>query len=664
MKIATYTRISTDEKTQPYSLEAQAVRLDSYAKSQDDWQIVRRFTDQASGAILERPGLERALSEAEAGRFDLLLVYRVDRLSRSVRGLAQILERLDAAEVLFRSATEPFDTASSAGRMMVQMLGVFAEFERATIVERTVAGMERKAERGEWVGGNIPFGYRLDADRRFLVPEPSEASVVPQIFHRYAERLEGSSALAKWLTERGYRTRQDKPFNVPAVLAILRNRTYLGEISFRGTHHPAPHEPLVEEALFERAQEVLREPHRGQVAASDPTSPNTCSPAWSSAPAAASSTSARRRTATAGATATTCASPASATERKCVKPTDCRPMSWRRRSSNSSSPCSNASRWCARRSPKLSRRSTPSSRSGWLSWSGSTAICAAPASRSTATSAPSRRARCPSRPARPRIGELTERLRGLQARREELSAEEPDEREPLSDEDLALLQAEVREVIEGGDPPTRKALLQSMVEEIRVVKPRGDLPVFLFAGGSTTVRISTPGWIRTSDPRLRRPSLCPLSYGGGSVKDYGPDDARAGCELRRIGLDAERRSGRHRASLPARRGGRADAADPGDERDPPDLGTALPLAAGAELRVHRLRQPRNGPLGTGRAAVHDRRPRRRHGPPARRARDRARPRRRDLDGRDGRSGACARPPGADPHPDPGGDLLRRARGRR
>lgn len=189
---------------------------------------MRRFSDQASGAILERPGLERALREAEAGRFDLLLVYRVDRFSRSVRGLAQILERLDEAGVLFRSATEPFDTSSSSGRMMVQLLGVFAEFERATIVERTIAGMERKAARGEWTGGSVPFGYRLDAERHFLVPEPTEAPIIPQIFRRYSERLEGSSALAKWLTERGLRTRNGKPFNVPAVLSILRNRAYVG----------------------------------------------------------------------------------------------------------------------------------------------------------------------------------------------------------------------------------------------------------------------------------------------------------------------------------------------------------------------------------------------------------------------------------------------------
>lgn len=114
-------------------------RLRSYIESQGDWELVRRFTDQLSGATLERPGLRRAISEARANRFDLLLVYWVDRLARSVRWLAQILEDLDHAGVAFRSATEPFDTGSPAGRMMVQMLGVFAEFERATIIDRVIS---------------------------------------------------------------------------------------------------------------------------------------------------------------------------------------------------------------------------------------------------------------------------------------------------------------------------------------------------------------------------------------------------------------------------------------------------------------------------------------------------------------------------------------------
>ena len=259
MKVATYTRISTDEKHQPYSLDAQSHRLGAYAESQEDWQIVRRFTDQKSGVTLERPGLERALREADAKRFDLLLVYRVDRLARSVRGLAQIFERLDAAEVLFRSATEPFDTSTSAGRMMVQMLGVFAEFERATIVERIVAGMERKAARGEWTAGKVPFGYQYDEDRRFLEINPDEAPIVCLIFERYARRRVGAATLGKWLAGHGYRTRQGKPFNFKIILGILRNRVYIGEIFFRGTYHPSPHPPLVDPTLFQQVQEILDE---------------------------------------------------------------------------------------------------------------------------------------------------------------------------------------------------------------------------------------------------------------------------------------------------------------------------------------------------------------------------------------------------------------------
>jgi site-specific DNA recombinase len=186
-------------------------------------------------------------------------VYRVDRLARSVRGLAQILERLDAAEVPFRSATEPFDTSTSAGRMMVQMLGVFAEFERATIVERIIAGMERKAARGEWTAGKIPYGYRFDEDRRFLTPHPAEAPIIRLIFERYAQQREGSAALAHWLSNCGYRTRQDKPFSFKSVLGILRNRVYLGEIFFRDTYHPALHYPLVEPLLFQQVQTILNE---------------------------------------------------------------------------------------------------------------------------------------------------------------------------------------------------------------------------------------------------------------------------------------------------------------------------------------------------------------------------------------------------------------------
>jgi site-specific DNA recombinase len=258
VKVATYVRISTDETMQPHSLAAQAQRLDAFVQSQDGWRIVRRFEDKASGATVERPALQRMLVEAEAGRFELLLVYKVDRLARSARGLTQLLEQLDAAEVGFRSASEPFDTTSAPGRMMVQMLGVFAEFERATIIDRVIAGMERKASRGEWTGGSVPYGYRLDSERRHLEPDPAETPLIEEVFDRYARRLEGATTIARWLTDNGYRTKNNKPFNPQAVFTILRNRVYLGEIFYRGKHYEAPHSALISSGLFDRAQEILR----------------------------------------------------------------------------------------------------------------------------------------------------------------------------------------------------------------------------------------------------------------------------------------------------------------------------------------------------------------------------------------------------------------------
>jgi len=196
MRVAIYTRISTDEEHQPYSLEAQDTRLGAYIASQDGWELTRRYSDRMTGSVLERPELQRALGDARLHRFDLLLVYRVDRLSRSVRGLAQILEELDHAHVLFRSATEPFDTGTPAGRMMVQMLGVFAEFERATMVDRVIAGMERKAARGGWLGGPNPYGYRYNPATSMLEPDEAEAATVRTIFDLYVTKRLGTKAVA------------------------------------------------------------------------------------------------------------------------------------------------------------------------------------------------------------------------------------------------------------------------------------------------------------------------------------------------------------------------------------------------------------------------------------------------------------------------------------
>ena len=259
IRVATYTRISTDEEHQPFSLEAQADRLDSYVRSQEGWEVVNRFTDQMSGSTVDRPQLQRTLADARLGRFDLLLVYRVDRLSRSVRGLAQVLEELDEANIAFRSATEPFDTGSPAGRMMVQMLGVFAEFERASIIDRVIAGMERKAARGGWLGGTIPFGYRHNPEKDALEPQETEAPMVPVIFDLYLHKRLGTRAVANWLNEHGHRTRLGRLWSHMTTLTVLRNEAYLGRVNFRDKVYAGTHPPLIEESTFQEVRALLTE---------------------------------------------------------------------------------------------------------------------------------------------------------------------------------------------------------------------------------------------------------------------------------------------------------------------------------------------------------------------------------------------------------------------
>jgi site-specific DNA recombinase len=259
MRVATYTRISTDEDHQPFSLGAQTERLEAYARSQDGWRIVRRFQDQASGATLDRTSLQQALAEAEAGVYELLLVFRVDRLSRNVRQLVQLSEELDRSGVALRSATEPFDTSSAAGKMMLQMLGVFAEFERTTIVERVVAGMERAASQGRWVMGKVPYGYVRDQDSKLIVPEPVQAAVVRRIFELYVSGDKGIKSIANILNAEGFATKNGMPFAHPIVHSILCNPIYAGSVRFRGQVFSGLHEALVDEDTYERVQALMDE---------------------------------------------------------------------------------------------------------------------------------------------------------------------------------------------------------------------------------------------------------------------------------------------------------------------------------------------------------------------------------------------------------------------
>ncbi|MGQ9589910.1 MAG: recombinase family protein [Planctomycetota bacterium] len=261
-RVAFYTRISTDEDHQKYSLGAQKERLEAFCKAQwdDAWQLHKIYRDTESGTHMNRPGLEEMLYDAGNQAFNTLLVFRVDRLSRKVRELAQMVDELTNNGVTLKSITEPFDTSNAAGKMMLQMLGVFAEFEHATIVERTKVGMEKKAKGGNFVGGHVPYGYRLDPEKGLVVHE-EEALIVRKMFKMYALGREGASAISTQLNEAGHRNRHGRKWNRRVVLYMLKNPVYVGKIRWREVLYEGHHDPLVSEVLFEKANQVLQERH-------------------------------------------------------------------------------------------------------------------------------------------------------------------------------------------------------------------------------------------------------------------------------------------------------------------------------------------------------------------------------------------------------------------
>ncbi|WP_433562473.1 recombinase family protein [Nocardia sp. CA-151230] len=197
------------------------------------------------------------MQAARAGLIDVLVVYRVDRFSRSLRDLVTLLDDLDRARVVFRSATEPFDTSTPMGRLLVQMLGMFAQFERDTIIDGVIAGMERKAAKGLWKGGKQPYGYQVDKTTQTLVVDEAEAVVVRMIFDLYSCRRLGARAVAAELNTRGHRASTGREWSGHHVLRILSSRIYLGELTFRGTTVTDTHPALIDATTFEHAQSIL-----------------------------------------------------------------------------------------------------------------------------------------------------------------------------------------------------------------------------------------------------------------------------------------------------------------------------------------------------------------------------------------------------------------------
>src|SRR6266480_3021894 len=267
---AIYTRKSTEYNLDLAftSLDAQREACEAYIKSQahEGWRAIPgRYDDGAfSGASLERPALQKLLADVRAGTIDIVLVYKVDRLTRSLADFAKLIELFDAHGVSFVSVTQSFNTSSSMGRLTLNVLLSFAQFERELIGERVRDKIAASKRKGLWVGGPVPLGYAA-VDKKIVVV-PSEAEAVRTIFARYLE-LGSIRALAEDLDRRGIRSKPrrlsngrtigDGRFGVGALAHLLKNRFYIGEVVYRGEVHRGEHEPILESGLFEAVQGKL-----------------------------------------------------------------------------------------------------------------------------------------------------------------------------------------------------------------------------------------------------------------------------------------------------------------------------------------------------------------------------------------------------------------------
>ncbi|WP_077145648.1 recombinase family protein [Sphingopyxis sp. KK2] len=270
IRCAIYTRKSTDDGLEQEfnSLDAQYEACAAYAVSQrhEGWKVVPdRYDDGGfSGGNMERPGLKRLMADVAAGKVDVILLYKIDRLTRSLSDFARIVDVLDNAGASFVSITQSFNTTTSMGRLTLNMLLSFAQFEREVTGERIRDKIAASKRKGMWMGGPVPLGY-IVRDRKLIV-EPKEAEQVRHIMRRYLV-LGSVRALADELTADGYRTKVQIrssgphkggcPFRRGTIYHLLANRMYRGDMVHKGEAFPGEQEAIVSEELWDDVQRAL-----------------------------------------------------------------------------------------------------------------------------------------------------------------------------------------------------------------------------------------------------------------------------------------------------------------------------------------------------------------------------------------------------------------------
>ena len=270
LRCAVYTRKSTEHglELEFNSLHAQREACEAFIKSQthEGWQgLAKHYDDPAfSGGNMNRPALKSLLKDIDAGLIDVVVVYKIDRLTRSLADFAKLVEAFDAKKISFVAVTQQFNTTTSMGRLTLNVLLSFAQFERELSSERVRDKVAASRKKGKWMGGSVPLGY--DRKEKKLVINPAEAKTVRKIFERYlalkslqklADELRSGSVVTKKRAVSG-KVVGSIPFTHGPLAYLLKNRTYLGESGHKGAWFPGEHEPIVDNGTFEKVQALLK----------------------------------------------------------------------------------------------------------------------------------------------------------------------------------------------------------------------------------------------------------------------------------------------------------------------------------------------------------------------------------------------------------------------
>ena len=277
LRCAVYTRKSSEEglDMEFNSLDAQREACEAYVASQraEGWLLVPdRYDDGGfSGGTLERPALRRLLADIEAGKIDVVVVYKIDRLSRSLMDFSRLVEVFDQHKVTFVSVTQSFNTTTSMGRLTLNILLSFAQFEREVIGERIRDKVAASRKKGIWMGGWAPLGYEV-RDRKLIVNEV-DAKLVRSIFQRFI-KVGSATTLARELIAQNVRNKYSKLIDKGILYKLLRNPVYVGEAVHKGTSYPGEHVGIIDRRIWDKVQARLDENPRKRSASTRAQTPS------------------------------------------------------------------------------------------------------------------------------------------------------------------------------------------------------------------------------------------------------------------------------------------------------------------------------------------------------------------------------------------------------